>query len=243
LNGTSGTNGSSGTSGLVGATGPTGSNGTSFNWSGTWDLSTTYDVNDVVEYNGSSFISIISGNLGNAITVTSAWNLMAQAGTSGTSGSGSTPTYYSGWSQQVQTKPAISSTFVHFLDNLTVFSGSGVAASSSATFSKYLMVQSGDYRFDYMCSLKHELTTDTFATLYLTVNGSTWSGSGVNFPTGIVGVYGSGSNVPLHTISGSFIGSLNALDVVELFLYSDSPLTITGTQSIPSGKMSVQKLG
>jgi len=91
--GSSGTSGVSGSSGTSGVSGSSGTSGISFNWLGTWSILSTYNINDVVEYNGSSFISILGSNFGNAPTNPMAWNLMAQIGASGTSGvSGSSGT-------------------------------------------------------------------------------------------------------------------------------------------------------
>jgi hypothetical protein len=69
VNGTDGTNGTNGTNGL---------NGTSFIWRGPWTGELTYVINDVVEYNGSSYIAI-SDNI-NLPPPSISWNLMAAKG-------------------------------------------------------------------------------------------------------------------------------------------------------------------
>jgi hypothetical protein len=51
-----------------------------FSWKGTWSSSTAYVVNDVVYYNGSSYISILNGTNQNPASATSYWSLVAQAG-------------------------------------------------------------------------------------------------------------------------------------------------------------------
>ena len=43
----------------IGATGPTGPSGISFNWTGDWDEMMLYFSNDVVSYNGSSYICTV----------------------------------------------------------------------------------------------------------------------------------------------------------------------------------------
>ena len=53
-------------------------------WKGTWSSATTYAVNDVVYYNGSSYISILAGTNQNPATATSYWSIMSLAGTNGT---------------------------------------------------------------------------------------------------------------------------------------------------------------
>jgi hypothetical protein len=52
--GATGATGAVGATGLVGATGPKG-----LNWRGTWAANQSYLVNDVVQYNGSSYVALI----------------------------------------------------------------------------------------------------------------------------------------------------------------------------------------
>ena len=54
-----------------------------FNWKGTYNAGTAYAIDDVVSYNGSSYVCI-SATTGNLPTVTAKWNVMATAGTNGT---------------------------------------------------------------------------------------------------------------------------------------------------------------
>ncbi len=55
--------------------------GGGFTWQGAWSNTTTYAVNDVVSFNGSSYVSITASNLGHQPDISPAnWNLMAQAG-------------------------------------------------------------------------------------------------------------------------------------------------------------------
>ena len=56
-----------------------------FKWKGTYAAGTAYTVDDVVSYNGSSYICI-SATTGNLPTVTAKWEQMSQAGTNGTNG-------------------------------------------------------------------------------------------------------------------------------------------------------------
>jgi hypothetical protein len=62
-----------------------------FNWKGTYAGATAYKIDDVVEYNGSSYISIQAGT-GNLPTDTAYWELMSQKGTNGTDGTDLTST-------------------------------------------------------------------------------------------------------------------------------------------------------
>ena len=54
-----------------------------FNWKGTYNAGTAYAVDDVVSYNGSSYVCILAST-GNLPTDTTYWNVMSQKGTDGT---------------------------------------------------------------------------------------------------------------------------------------------------------------
>ena len=56
-----------------------------FTWQGAYDANTAYAIDDVVSYNGSSYVCI-QASTGNLPTVTTHWNVMSQAGTNGTNG-------------------------------------------------------------------------------------------------------------------------------------------------------------
>ena len=55
------------------------------NWKGAYNAGTAYAIDDVVSYNGSSYIAK-TATTGNLPTVTANWDLMSQAGTNGTNG-------------------------------------------------------------------------------------------------------------------------------------------------------------
>jgi hypothetical protein len=87
-----------GTVGPAGATGPAGSSGpTGLNWRGAYSNTTTYAANDAVELNGSAWIATagttgVSPNAsGDGVTPGTNWNLLAQVGATGPTGTGSTP--------------------------------------------------------------------------------------------------------------------------------------------------------
>jgi len=87
LSGRSGISGLSGASGASGASGRSGLSGIGLSWiSGGWDFELTYSINDLVSYNGSSYICIL-GNI-NQIPSSSPsyWELVAASGISGRSG-------------------------------------------------------------------------------------------------------------------------------------------------------------
>jgi hypothetical protein len=62
-----------------------------FKWKGTYNGATAYTVDDVVEYNGSSYICILAST-GNLPTDTTYFEQMSQAGTNGTDGTDLTST-------------------------------------------------------------------------------------------------------------------------------------------------------
>ncbi len=61
------------------------------NWKGAYNAGTAYAIDDVVSYNGSSYIAK-TATTGNLPTVTANWDLMSQAGTNGTNGTDLTTT-------------------------------------------------------------------------------------------------------------------------------------------------------
>ena len=62
-----------------------------FNWKGTYNAGTAYAIDDVVSYNGSSYVCI-AATTGNLPTVTAKWDVMSSAGTNGTNGTDLTTT-------------------------------------------------------------------------------------------------------------------------------------------------------
>src|SRR5205807_102574 len=81
-----GPTGSAGAMGAVGANGLTGATGAPIAFQGVWSNTTTYAVGYTVFYNGSSYISLSSGNVGNVPTSGSPWALLAQQGIIGDTG-------------------------------------------------------------------------------------------------------------------------------------------------------------
>ena len=53
-----------------------------FTWKGTYNAGTAYAVDDVVSYNGSSYVCI-QASTNNLPTVTAYWDIMSSAGTNG----------------------------------------------------------------------------------------------------------------------------------------------------------------
>jgi hypothetical protein len=87
IQGIQGPIGSTGPTGATGATGATGPQGPPVSFQGTWNIATTYALGDAVSYNGSSYISLVSGNVGFQPDISNVkWGLLATAGTNGTNG-------------------------------------------------------------------------------------------------------------------------------------------------------------
>jgi len=80
--GIQGIQGIQGATGAAGANGTDGEDGTSFTWENAYVTETAYTPNDVVSYNGSSYICKLAST-GNLPTNTTYWDLMAQAGEDG----------------------------------------------------------------------------------------------------------------------------------------------------------------
>ncbi|MGD0366620.1 MAG: DNRLRE domain-containing protein [Acidobacteriaceae bacterium] len=83
-----GSTGPAGPAGSQGPTGPAGANGSGFNFRNTFSPSATYAVDDVVTYNGSTYVAIAANQGPNNTTpdVSTAWNLMAAEGAAGPAG-------------------------------------------------------------------------------------------------------------------------------------------------------------
>lgn len=72
--------------GPQGQAGPAGSVGApGLNWRGVWLTGTAYGLNDAVQFNGTSYISIQPGNTGQRpdLTLGASWNMLAQIGQTG----------------------------------------------------------------------------------------------------------------------------------------------------------------
>lgn len=89
--GSQGLQGQTGAMGPIGVQGPegaTGTNGTGFNFTGPFSNSTSYNVNDVAAYNGSTYVSTVANQgAGTPDSNPTDWTLMAQQGAAGATGS------------------------------------------------------------------------------------------------------------------------------------------------------------
>ncbi|HWW22292.1 MAG TPA: DNRLRE domain-containing protein [Edaphobacter sp.] len=95
--GPTGATGATGPTGPTGATGPVGpmgpagpaGNGSGLAYRGEYASGTNYAVNDLVTYKGSSYISLMAGNVGNTPSLSSSqWGVLAQAAVGATGATG-----------------------------------------------------------------------------------------------------------------------------------------------------------
>ena len=117
--------GPAGPTGPSGASGPAGPQGPPISFQGVWSIGTTYALGDAVSYNGSSYISLVSGNNGFQPDISNVkWAMLAQQGTTGATGVAGPigPTGATGL-----TGPAGSSTIIPFASgqplNVTTIAG------------------------------------------------------------------------------------------------------------------------
>jgi hypothetical protein len=79
--GPAGPQGVQGDTGTAGATGPQG-----LNWKGAWSMSTAYNQNDAVSYNGSTYIGLTPNMITQPGSAPDNWSLVASAGAAGSQG-------------------------------------------------------------------------------------------------------------------------------------------------------------
>jgi hypothetical protein len=88
--GIQGPKGDTGVAGPIGPVGPAG-NGSGLGYRGAYDSTVNYTVNDMVVFQGSSYISLIAGNVGTTPGLSpQQWGLVAQAGVGTTGAAGAT---------------------------------------------------------------------------------------------------------------------------------------------------------
>ena len=85
--GATGVVGSAGAAGATGATGSIGATGaTGLQWQGQWNATTAYELNDAVSYNGTSYISIGTGQGNQPDSSSAFWSVLAGQGAVGATG-------------------------------------------------------------------------------------------------------------------------------------------------------------
>jgi hypothetical protein len=118
--GMAGAAGTPGAAGATGATGPAGSQGISggsgLNFQGAYGATTNYGLGDVVTYLGSSYVSLTASNHGNTPGLSPGqWSVLAQGGTGGSGGGGTTAWNYQG---------TYTATSNYALDDVVAYQGS-----------------------------------------------------------------------------------------------------------------------
>jgi hypothetical protein len=101
--GATGATGPAGPQGVAGPTGPVGPQGLQgpagapgLSFQGAYAAGSTYALDDVVTFSGSSFVSLTGGNRGNTPGVAAQWAVLAQGGTGGSGGGGTGGLAYQG---------------------------------------------------------------------------------------------------------------------------------------------------
>ncbi len=86
IQGAPGMQGVPGADGGPGTQGPAGKDGAGFNFRNIFDSNATYAVNDLVTYNGSTYVATVVNHGENTPDINPNWSLMAQAGAAGAPG-------------------------------------------------------------------------------------------------------------------------------------------------------------
>ena len=113
--------GIAGQDGAPGRDGTDGTDGTGFNWRGAWDSAATYAVNDIVQHEGSAWISTVASTNEEPTGASGFWDLYAQAGEPGDDGTGFN------W------RGVWSSTVTYQINDLVRHSGSAWVATNAST--------------------------------------------------------------------------------------------------------------
>jgi len=114
-----------------------------FSWRGTWSGATAYVVNDVVYYNGSSYISIQNGTNQNPATQTAYWNTVALAGSVSSVAQSFTGGIVSVAGSPITSSGTLALTVAGTSGGVPYFSSGTTWATSSALASNALVVGGG----------------------------------------------------------------------------------------------------
>lgn len=114
-----------------------GGSGSAINWRGAWSSGTTYAKNDAVSESGSSYVSVVGGNIGNnpALDSGANWAILALEGSTGSTGAtGQGFTFRGAWA---------STTAYHAFDVVT-YGGQTYEASTNFTSGSSFGMGSGE---------------------------------------------------------------------------------------------------
>ncbi len=181
--GANGMNGSPGTPGTPGIPGPPGLIGPQgLTWRGTWSNATTYALNDAVQFNGSSYISIQAGTNTEPDTSTTFWSVLAEVGAPGTNGSSGPIAFADFYALMPPDNSATVApgTDVEFPQNGPA-SGGAIARTSASTFNLSAI---GTYQVMFQVSVSEA------GQLILTLNGADLAYTVVGRATGTSQIVG-----------------------------------------------------
>lgn len=190
---------------------------------GVWNTTTTYQTGDAVAYNGSSYVSIVNGNINILPTVTSSWMLLAQGyfifTTAGGALSGNYPNpdlaaqpYL--FAQRITSTQAINSssfTTVVFNGNSAGTAGADTRGSTVPTITNGVVsiTTAGLYRISYAVSALASSGTITLSTS-LTAGGVIYRGSTATCATLLNGVSHLSIDVPLNAGQAITVAALGS---------------------------------
>ena len=234
--GAAGTNGINGAAGATGATGPQGSQGPAgaagangaagLIYQGTWSSVANYALNDAVTYQGSSYLSLASGNHGNAPAASSSsWAVLAQMGSPGATGStgatgSSGPGGAQGPSGPQGAQGANGAAGINFRGAWVA--GSGYAVNDAVTY------QGATY-----------LAQTANSSVMPGSDSSTWAVLAAAGSTGATGAAGSAASVSIGTVTTGAAGSAasvsNSGSAAAAVLNFTIPQGVAGASGTGSG--------
>ena len=120
-----------------------------FTWKGTYNANTPYAIDDVVSYNGSSYVCI-QATTGNLPTVTAYWDIMSSAGTNGTNGTDLTTTLTTQGDLVYRDGSGLQRLGAGTAGQVLQTGGSGANPSWGTVSSDFVKVASGTHSGEYL---------------------------------------------------------------------------------------------
>lgn len=188
--------------------GSSGGGGTSaFDWEGQWSSSTTYAIDDVVEYNGSSYIAIQAGTNKVPASEPTYWELMAAKGDTGAGGARAFYGAFHDNNDQV----LASATAAQAVTIASTDDADGVSITSS---SRVLFANAGVYSVTFSLQFTSVSSSIEQATVWLKKNGSDVANSSTVFDVPSK----KSASIKGHTVGTlNFVFDLNSADYLEVY--------------------------
>ena len=244
--GPQGATGSTGPSGPSGPAGPTGAQGSAgvagspgLNFRGVWISNTNYQVNDGVSYGGSSWIAIASSTGVAPDASSSAWSLLASAGSTGPSGpTGSAATIAIG---RVTTgAPGTAATVTNSGSGSAAVLDFAIPAGANGTSASGGSGASASTSGIPFASVIHSVN---FSSLFYSVNGAnaaagetttilTWVPNGCNATS--LAVYSTQSATLTVTLRTGTPGAMSS-SALSCSVSANSNCSVTGSVAVPAG--------